>query len=178
MARAARLELSADAKEFTALFGKTSNVDAKLRAALKRRMRAAADKAALEVQAEVLKAPVTPGKRSRSSDHRRASLRAGIAGGVKVQIATGTTKVGVFIRATGSHLPPDQRVLVRAYNRRGGWRHPVFDRTARSGLLRRKRAVWVNQTGRPYFESVIEKQRSALDAAVRDAMAEATDSLR
>lgn len=173
------IQLRVDAPQFTSLFGKSSQVDAKLRAALRKRMRKAADEAAVAVRAEVLAAP-TSGGRGKSR-----GLRRGIAAGIKVRVSTGGKKVGIHIISTGSGLPPEMKPLVRAYNK-NRWRHPVFGQTtthrasgARGRLLRRKvtKDVWVQQKGRPYFEAVIDKHQPAVQAAVLSAMEEAVQSL-
>lgn len=154
----ARRPLSADAQVFNALFGKTSQVEPKLKAALRKRMKAAADVAAADVRAEVLKAP-----RSHGSGRSRG-LRRGIAAGVKVTLSASPTKVGVAIQATGAKLPPDMRRLVRAYNK------PKFRRRVFGG-------PWVEQAGRPYFDKPIEAHQGDVQAAVLAAMEDAVDSI-
>lgn len=155
----AKRPLSAEAQQFNALFGKTSDVEPKLKAALRKRMKAAADQAAADVRAEVLKEPRSRGR------GRSRGLRRGIAAGVKVTLSTSSTKAGVVIQATGSKLPPDMRRLVRAYNK-PKFRHRVFGT-----------GTWVEQAGRPYFTKPIEARSSDVQDAVLDAMRDATDSL-
>ena len=155
----ARRPLSVEAQAFNALFGKTSQVEPKLKAALRKRMKTAADQAAADVRAEVLKAPRSHGA------GRSRGLRKGIAAGVKVTLSTSSSKVGVAIQATGSKLPPDMRRLVRAYNK-PKFRHRVFG-TGR----------WVEQAGRPYFTQPIEARTADVQAAVLAAMEDAVDSL-
>lgn len=155
---AGRRPLSADAEQFRALFGKTSEVEPKLKAALRKRMKAAADLAAADVRSEVTKAPRSHGRGTRG-------LRKGIAAGVKVTISASPTKVGVAIQATGSKLPADMRALVRAYNK-PTFRHPVFGGS-----------TWVLQVGRPYFKKPIEDRQGDVQAAVEAAMREAVESL-
>lgn len=156
----AKRPLSAEAEQFNALFGKTSAVEPKLKAALRKRMKAAGDVAAAGVKAEVTQSPRSKGRRAR---HR--GLRSGIAAGVKVTLSSSASKVGVEIKATGSKLPADMRRLVRAYNR-PSWRHPVFGT-----------GTWVQQAGRPYFTKPIEDSQPQVQAAVVAAMQEAIESL-
>lgn len=155
----ARRPLSADAEQFRALFGKTSQVEPKLKAALRKRMKAAADLAAADVRSEVTKAPRSHGRGSRG-------LRKGIAAGIKVTISASPTKVGVAIQATSSKMPlTDMKPLVRAYNK-PTFRHPVFGT-----------GTWVQQPGRPYFKKPIEARQGDVQAAVEAAMRDAIESL-
>lgn len=154
----ARKPLSVESRAFNALFGKTSEVEPKLKAALRKRLKAAADQAAADVRAEVLQAPRSHGRAG------SRGLRKGIAAGVKVTLSTSSTKSGVAIQATGSKLPPDQRRLVRAYNK-PKFRHRVFG------------GPWVEQAGRPYFTKPIEARQGDIQTAVLAAMKDAIDSL-
>lgn len=194
------VEIKADTRQFIELFGKSSQVDKKLRTALRKRMKAAAEKAAADSRTEVEKPPVEAGK-----SHRHRGLRRGIAAGIKVGLTstTGAKRVGVTIKASKSSLPPDMQSLVKAYSR-GRWRHPVFaNRNRRAGLrsvagnkslsrstrkgagdLRRAldarsrgRETWVEQSGRPFFEPVIDRHQGNVEAAVLAAMEEAVASL-
>ena len=191
------VEVSADVQEFIRLFGKSSEVPQKLRTALRKRVKAAAEKAAADVRTEVLKSPRSSGKTKRSR-----GLRRGIAAGVKVSLAstTGATRVGVKIRASGAGLPPEMRNLNRSYNKEK-WRHPVFpkagskhtalkslakNKSTRAGATDLRRAldarrragyVWVEQEGRPFFDPVIDKHTDDVQRAVLAAMEEATASL-
>lgn len=151
--------LRAEAQMFRDLFGKSSEVEPKLRAALRKKMKAAADQAANDVRAEVRKAPLSRGSA------RSTGLRDGIAAGVRVTISASPTKVGVSVEATSSKLPESQRALVRAYNK-PVFRHRVF------GSDR-----WVQQKGRPYFEGPIERRANDVEEAVKSAMFEAIQSL-
>lgn len=151
--------MSAEAESFRDLFGKTSGVDAKLKAALRKRMKAAADLAAADVKTEVRKPPRSKGR------GRHRGLRDGIAAGITITLSTSATKVGVAIQATGSKLPPDMRRLVRAYNK-PRFRHRVFGSS-----------TWVDQAGRPYFNAPIEAHQADIQAAVVEAMKDATESL-
>ena len=154
--------LSADARQFKALLGKTSAFEPKLRTALRRRIREEADKGAKDARGEVVKAPQV-----QADKPRRTGLRAGIAAGIKVQIAAnGQRKVGVFINSTGRGLPSSKRLLARAWDKEAGWRHPVFGTSE-----------WVQQKGRPYFGSVIAKREQEIAEGVRRALEEAARSL-
>lgn len=156
------LPLTADARQFKELLGKTSAFEPKLRTALRKRIRAEADKGAKDAREEVAKAPATQGAKPRST-----GLRDGISRGIRVQIAAnGARKVGVFIRSTGSGLPPSKRSLARAWDKETGWRHPVFGTDE-----------WVQQNGRPYFGSVIAKREQEIAEGVRRALEEAARTL-
>lgn len=190
--------LSADARQFKALLGKTSAFEPKLRTALRRRIREEADKGAKDARGEVVKAPQV-----QADKPRRTGLRAGIAAGIKVQIAAnGQRKVGVFITSTGKGLPASKRRLVRLWDNDKGWRHPVYAKGGKSigkararaerakgkgalaeGIARvgvnaaRGGATWVEQKGRPYFGSVIAKREQEIAEGVRRALEEAARSL-
>lgn len=158
---AKRAALSADAQLFNELFGKSSQVEDKLRAALRKRLRSAAVAAAADVKAEVKKKPVSNGS------GRSKGLRAGIAAGIKVTISTSKSKSGVAIQSTTGRVPAQQRRLVRAYNKPGGWRHPTFGHEP-----------WQQQKGRPgFFEGPIDANASKVEAAVIEAMNDAIEHL-
>ena len=171
------LPLTADARQFKELLGKTSAFEPKLRTALRKRIRAEADKGAKEAREEVAKAPGTVAGRTRVNLGTRGfqshkglkarGVRQGIAAGIKVQVAAnGSRKVGVFIRSTGAGLPPSQRFMVRAWDKEAGWRHPVFGTSE-----------WVQQKGRPYFGSVIAKREQEIAEGVKRALDEAARTL-
>lgn len=195
---AAPVELTADGKQFLALFGKTSQVDRKLRTALRKRMKQAAEKGAAEARSTIESAPVK-GRRSRG-------LRRGIAAGIGVSLETTTAanKVGVRVVARKTSLPPDMRPLVKAMNK-PKFRHPVFASFGNAGLAKlgqkrrgalsgvgsgarnldralkahkRGSAKWVEQDGHPFFEKSVEKHLDGVQAAVLAAMEEATASLK
>jgi hypothetical protein len=156
---ASRAVLRAEAQAFRDLFGKSSEVEPKLKAALRKRMKAAADQAANDVRAEVRKPPASQGS------GRSRGLRAGIAAGIQVTISASPTKVGVAIQASSAKLPAAQRAMVRAYNK-PVFRHRVFG----SG-------TWVQQKGRPYFERPIAARANDVEEAVKAAMYDAIESL-
>lgn len=152
-----------DARQFQALFGKTSQVPAKLRAALRKRIRQAAMAAAEDARQTVQKSPIT-----RSSIPTSSGVRKGIAAGIAVQIMASQTRSGVQIVARQKDMPPGTGGLVRQWDKPQGWRHPVFG----------NRGVWTVQIGRPYFASVIETHKPEVTAAVTAAMKEAVESLQ
>lgn len=201
----APVEVSAEVKDFIELFGKSSQVPQKLRTALRKKMKAAAERAAQASRSHVEQAPPSGGgKRSRG-------LRQGIASGIGVSLTstTGATKVGVIIKASRAGLPEDMRPLVKAYNKKS-WRHPVFHKfngsklNAAFGKLNKKavkaldlgatgrslkaldraqrtaqraNAKWVEQKGNPYFEEVIDGYKDDVQRAVLAAMDEARRGL-
>lgn len=155
--------LTADTSQFRALFGKSSQVDAKLRAALRKRLRQAAQAAAADARMAALQPGRTVGKHPTS-----AGLRRGIAAGIKVSILTGNTRAGVVIRQDASGLTGSRRSLVRGWEAQRGWRHPVFG----------NRGAWAQQQGRPYFYEVIKRHQPQVTQAVEDAMRDAVASLQ
>lgn len=155
-----RAALSADARLFNELLGKSSQVEPKLKAALRKRLRQVALAAVEDVRAEVKKPPLSRGR------GRSTGLRAGIAAGLGVTISTSSRKSGVLIQSKANRMPAAQRGLIRAYNKPGGWRHPTFGREP-----------WQQQKGRPFFEGPIEAHEPKIRQAVLDAMNDAIEHL-
>jgi len=140
----------ADVDQFRRLFAKSSQVEAKLKTALRRTIRQAAGVAADAVKSEV----------------GSGNLRSKIAAGVSVKVMTGS-RAGVTIVASSKAMGPGQESLVRAWTKRAGWRHPVFGRDA-----------WTQQVGNPgFFDRPITGRREQIRAAVEKAMEEAARSL-
>lgn len=154
------VDVSVDAADFARLLGRTSQLDPALKKALRKRVREAGVEAANASKDEVQKAPLQRGKRPKDR-----GLRAGIARGIKVQIAASANskRVGVVIKSSGSGLPEVQKKLVRRWNRSGGFRHPLFG----------DKDHWYPQKGRPYWGSVLSKKQPELARKVRQAMDEA-----
>jgi hypothetical protein len=154
--------LRSDTTDFKRLFQKSSQVPAQLRTNLRRDIRNVAKTVAQSSKDTVMQAPL------RQSSHSRSTgLRSKIASGITVSILTGNTKIGVTINSSGKALDGAARSLVRAYDKAGGWRHPVFGDTA----------VYVTQFGRPYFYSVIAKGKDKITAVVEQSMQTAVASL-
>ena len=102
-----------------------------------------------------------------ASAEKRSGLRATIAAATGSSATTGPDRINLTFRMKSSQLPPEQRVLGKSWNRPGGWRHPVFGR-----------AVWVNQTGRPYFDAVIRANAPLLSAGVEAALVKTVELLQ
>ncbi len=100
------MEFRVDARQFAALLGKTSTVQPKLRAALRKRIRQAGEEIASDARARVGSGP----------------LRSRIAAGVRVQLSTTANGAGVRVTSTGP--------LAGAWQAERGWRHPVFGHTS------------------------------------------------
>ena len=177
-------EFTVDTRDFRELFARSSQVEPKLRTALRRRIRDAAKGVAEDVKAEALqpgegvgtKDGWTPrlvrtkkGTRVRlerryayaAGRGRSTGLRRGIAAAVRVGILTGNARSGVRITTNAP--------LAGAWQARRGWRHPVFG----------DRDAWVQQRGRPdYFYGTVWDGRERVRSAVEGAMQEAADSLK
>jgi hypothetical protein len=163
-----------DVAEFKRLFEKSSQLEPKLKTALRRNIRQAAQVAVAHAAAEVLGPYGTV-----SSNPRHTGLRAGIAKGIKVKVMTGN-RAGVTIIASAASLPVEQKSMVLAWEAKNGWRHPVFGTEAQA-MSRRGHGRgwgWVLQKGNPFFRTVIFGHRDAIRAAVENAMAEAAASLK
>jgi len=160
------IETRADVSDFKRLFEKSSLVEGKLKTALRRNIRVAAEQAADKVRLTVSNSPggtVSPNPHS-------TGLRLAIAAGVKVKVMTGA-RAGVTIAASSAQMPTGKESLVRAWEigagSASGWRHPVFGKN-----------VWVTQKGHPYFAKTIYDQKEQVRAAVEAAMVEAAESLK
>lgn len=177
---AANTVIRVDVAEFTSLLKDVKTFDAALGTELRKSIRAVGKKAADAAKREVLKEPKKNTGRSGShaivKKHKglehsvgTRGLRQAIAAGIRVDIKTGTSassESGVFIRAHSSQLGSDA-ILVRRYNAKNGWRHPVFG----------NRNVWAPETGRPYFGAVIATFKPQLETAVQVALDRAAEAL-
>ena len=99
---------------------------------------------------------------------KRSGLRASIARGMFVSVATGAKTAGVRIRTSGTSLPADQRGLAKAMNV-GKWRHPVFNgrgepRAQWSWVEQRvNRPQWWDDTAAAQYPQVSAEMAKALD---------------
>ena len=91
------------ADDFRALVGRSSQMEPKLKAALRRRLRTAGEAAAGDVRAALGSGPA-------------GGIRSGIT--VRVSIAAAGKGAGVRIVASGPMAP--------AWEAAGGWKHPVY----------------------------------------------------
>ncbi len=159
------IDVHADTTEFKRLFAKSSEVEPKLKTALRRNIRIAAETLADASRLDVMN---SPGGTVSAKPHH-TGLRMAIASGITVKVMTGA-RAGVTIVAGTSQMPAGKEPLVRAWEIGGtsarGWRHPVFGKDK-----------WVTQQGHPYFVKTIYAGRSAVTAAVEAAMLEAAQSL-
>lgn len=197
MAGKTAIEVSSDSKDFVAFFGKTSTLDKKLKASLRKRVREAGAQGADAVKDEVRKPPL----------HKRSStmldgvpqsrgLRRRIAEGVGSSVtATKPDTAGVTIKASAKALPAGQKRLLKKYNAERGWRHPGISgaRAIARGKssaqtlramgsagaakartdISRNTTKWYAQKGRPYFGKVLAARKDELARAVTDAVADA-----
>jgi hypothetical protein len=189
------VKLSADAEDFVAFAGKTAALGPKIRTSLKKSIRDAGKEIVKDVQTEVRKPPIEPGKHKVRINTENKGLRSAIANSIRVQIATGAKKQGVFIIADSKKMPASKRKLMRRYNRENGWRHPdlataeklskISKRAARVGGeagknlgakaadRARSKGTWHAQKGRPYFGKVLKEKNKLLEDKVIEALQEA-----
>ncbi len=149
---------------------------------LRRNMREAAKPIVADAKSTVLEDPPNdaPGT---------VGVREAIAQGIAFRVGTGAGKKGGSIRiaASGKRLPPERKAMLRLYNKKHGWRHPVRSNKAGgnlqrrskgiSGFLGKKDDVWVHQQGRPFFGSIILEHKRDMQLAVLAAMDEAARAL-
>lgn len=94
------------------------------------------------------------------SAEKRSGLRATIAAATGSSVTSSADRVNVTFRVKSSQLPPDQKTLAKRWNSAKGWRHPVWGHRDR----------YVQQSGRPYFDSVIRRNEPLLTAGVERAV--------
>lgn len=140
-----------ESADFQRLFGKSSEVEKTLKTALRRNIRVAGQAAAGAVRAEV---------------GSSSGLRGAIAAGIGLKVMTGK-RAGVAVVASAKAMGPGQASLVRGWESKKGWRHPVFGKDE-----------WIVQHGRPFFRRTILAQQPQVRAAVEAAMGEAVESLK
>lgn len=93
-------------------------------------------------------------------------LRKNIARGVTRKITYRGFSTGVRIRAAGTYLPEDQRVLIRKTNSGKKFRHPIMGNRERWVDQSFSPAGWFDRTMKKYGPEAIRK----IDAAARDAL--------
>lgn len=139
--------------DFRRLAGKTSQLPTVLKRELRAQIRLAAEKAADDSRTTIDTGASTTG------------LRLGIASGIRVTVMTGNT-AGVRIQAGTSQMAAAKAAMVRAMDK-PSFRHPVFGTS-----------TFVEQSGRPYFGSVIARHRSEVTDSVTLALQNALNSLK
>ena len=189
------IKMSADAADFVAFAGKAAALGPEIKKSLKKSIRDTGKELVKEVQTEVRKPPIEPGKHKVRINTENKGLRAAIANSIRVQIATGAKKQGVFVIADSKKMPAKKRKLLRRYNRDNGWRHPdlataeklskISKRAARVGgdtgknlgakaaNRARDKGTWHAQKGRPYFGKVLKEKNKLLEDKVIEALQEA-----
>jgi hypothetical protein len=173
------IQVHADTTSFKRLFDKSSQVEPKLKTALRKRTRVAAEQLADTSRLEVMN---HPGGTVSAKPHH-TGLRMAIASGITVKVMTGA-RAGVTIVASSAQMPAGKESLVRAWEigngTAKGWRHPVFDRDSQltPGGKHGEGQVWVTQKGHPYFARPIYTGRDVVTKAVEAAMVEAAESLK
>lgn len=194
------IEVSVDQRDFAEFLGKTSTLDRKVKASLRKKVREAGQASAKAAQSEVMKPPLHKGKGTRIEGKAQSrGLRSKISQGIAATISTvSLEKAGVTVKASSKALPADQKRLLRKYNSERGWRHPsigaarrigraktltsspvakgggVFGAYAKANLdIARNTGKWHQQKGRPYFGKVLAARQPELAKAVTDAVTEA-----
>ena len=142
-------EFRVDASDFQRLFSKSSQVEPKLKAALRRRIRSAGQEIVDDMRRNVLS----------GSYKIDAGLRQKIAAGLRLTFSTTASGAGVRITSNGP--------LAAAWESSRGWRHPVMG----------NRDAWVHQMGRPYFNRTAMAAKGKVQTQVELAMKDAISSL-
>lgn len=195
-----------DTQELRALITRLRDVqDRKLKAALRKTLREAADIAVEGVREEVLKPPpekidtriLARFRRRKVTRSRSSGLRADIAKATRASLTKGSAKSGgqVSIVAANARLQPRHRGMAKAYNS-AKFRHPVFadsingDRDSRTrgfralAAARKKQGrtltswTWVEQRGqRNYFGQGVVGRRNEMMRRLQAAMDDVTKKL-
>lgn len=195
-----------DTQELRALITRLRDVqDRKLKAALRKTLREAADIAVEGVREEVLKPPpekidtriLARFRRRKVTRSRSSGLRADIAKATKASLTKGSAKNGgqVSIVTANSRMQPRHKGMAKAYNAYT-FRHPVFAdsvngmRDSRTRGFRRLAARrkaegrtltswrWVQQHGqRNYFGKGVAGRRNEMMRRLQAAMDDVTKKL-
>ena len=140
-----------------------------LRLAMNRRLRAAARPVVADIRAAYLAVPDV-------SDARRegAQARATVAKAVRLEIRSSAARAHIRFVVDSRKLPPDMKPLPASWEKRRGWRHPVFADPGRT----REDWVWVHQEipARP-FRPTIYRHADDFRRACLDAMADTAAQL-
>jgi hypothetical protein len=148
-----------EAQDFSRVLIDAKAFEPALAKSIRKNIREAARPAVADVRRTVLE---TPTKGTRTFGVRRA-----IAQGVGVRISAARGGGGVNVAASGRRLPANRKPMVKLLNRER-WRHPVFG----------DRDTWAQQSGRPYFGSVLWRYRDDIRDAVQRALDEAASNIR
>lgn len=173
-----------DTRELRDLIKKIKTVeDKKLKAALRKALRESAKPAVAAVRAKVLEPAPSEGKRKdvgriyfsrtkvnrktkeKTVTHHRMTTRKAIAQGVAASMRAGATTATVTVKASPRHLA-DRAGMLKAYNQET-FRHPLFG----------DQDHWFEQSGNPYFGSVLYGQREAILTRLKTAMDDVTKKL-
>lgn len=157
MARAAasksEVKFEVNPQGFRELLQRTAEFDKKQAGLLRKNIRTAGKTLLRYVAEEVMSGEYATDK----------GMRAGIAAGLKLQISTSQSRPGVTLRATSSAMPAGKEPMVKAWQKKATFRHPVFGDTE----------AWADQQGHPYFYKPVYEHRDILTKAVNDAMQQA-----
>lgn len=164
------IRLSIEAEHFRETVRAAREFDRDLGNSLRRRIREAAKPAVADARQEAKNLP-TSGVAFGPVDS--TGLRDTLARAIRLEIAAGKRRSGVFIRARKRHLPEELSWLGSASNREKGWKHPVFGRPANDPER------WVRQSfSRPsWFEEAIARHSPQILAATERALRDAIDQI-
>jgi len=182
-------EVTFNADEFRAFVGKTSVLPTKVKTGLRNAIREIADDSILEMKHELARPPLTPKKRPTPKGHESSKgLRKKIAEGLGRTVAASDARQGVFITAKSTHLPKDQKKLLKKYNSEKGWRHPDLGTAKKIARAKKGAAIlnsslgeksvksvrdrggWAAQKGRPYFGKVLSEQKKTMHIKIEKEM--------
>lgn len=129
--------------------------------ALRARLRVAGAVTVAEIQAKLRED--TPEGTALVSGGARDTL----ANNTKLSILTGVRQYGIRIKTSGTQLSKAHAAILSAYNKKT-WRHP----------LPNSPAEFVNESGRPYFGTVILDSQVAFQTAATLALEDAAAAIR
>ena len=119
--------------------------DKKLTTELRKRIKVAGQVGVDAIRAELDKAPP-------SGEPDPSGFREALKAGTSTKISFSRTNAGVKISTTASRLPANEKNLFAAYNRKKGYRVPLFGDRSRLTI----------QFGRPYFGAAVFKDSTLI----------------
>lgn len=121
------------------------DADPKLVTALRKRIRTAGQVGVDAIRAELDKAPP-------SGEPDPSGFREALKDGTSTKISFSRTQAGVKITTSSAKLPANEKNLFAAYNRKKGYRVPLFGDRSRLTI----------QYGRPYFGAAVFKDSTLI----------------
>ena len=125
----------------TALHNSIAEFGPKLASESQAKLKKVGDDITDAVRRKIMEAPRSHGTGSTWGAH---SSRQETAAGVSAAVENTPDGAGVIVSVDPSRMSPGRQAFPFAYNKQGGWLHPVFGRGS---------TAWVHQQGNPYMST-------------------------